>query len=227
MPPTELSSDSPPALLKRTFTPDEVDALVREVQALHADEQDRIPYEKVREMLAELGVEPARLDEAIIRLEERKAAQASVPASRPPRWSGAGAGLAAVAGSCLVLLFGWGMLRAPQEAAVIASPPPVLAAAEPRRASAADLTALEQQSVLSSDSDSYRLVIHNPLTRKVRRVLVRIDVTALGRRSEQLYWFAPDDAVPPFESASIAARHLLSAEPRINSWKIRAAEVAE
>ena len=51
MPPTELSSDSPPALLKRTFTPDEVDALVREVQALHADEQDRIPYEKVREML--------------------------------------------------------------------------------------------------------------------------------------------------------------------------------
>src|SRR5436305_3845522 len=90
---------------QRRFAPEEVEVLVREIHALRAEEQSRLPYESVRSMLIELGVEPRRLDEAIRRLDERRAA---------PWWRWVAAAGAAILVAATTVALGLSfLLRAP------------------------------------------------------------------------------------------------------------------
>jgi hypothetical protein len=218
-------------LRHRRFSQQEVQALVREIHTTHAGEEFRMPYESVRSMLGELGFEPARLESAIRSLDARRAA------ARPARGGGAALATAAAVALGLGLLlaspwFGeWSDPRGVAASEVTrpnrgaAGKQPTAPPASPQ-ASASQIRELQEQSFLSGDLDGYRLALHNPLPRGVKRLLVRINAVASGRQLTQRFCFAPLDAVGSLQSDELWVRHALPEAPVIRSWKIEAADLA-
>src|SRR5262249_52177895 len=145
-------------LSQRRFSREEVGALVREVQAMHAEEQSGIPYESVRSILAELEIEPVHLDAAIRRQGARGAGDRGRAGSWPARLTPAAGVLVAAATIAFGLgfPFGWpspeGRSDTPVSPAAEVDRPakaqPAPQPPGPRQASVRQLRELQQQSLL-------------------------------------------------------------------------------
>lgn len=206
-----------------SFTEEQLNGVIKELMALQADAEQKIPYAKLREIVDELGIDSKHLDAAIV---NHQAKEANRDATRSALLSLLGWGLAAIL--AVIVCDGWkfrtGVLEPTIGLRKVAAATAQTSAAIPRTdLTEQELARLSQECSLGSSgvSSYFRLTIYNPFDRKIDRILVHIKGYGDGTYFDRDYWVAC--YTNPLTSDFALEEHHMSGVS-ITSWSIKKAE---